>query len=99
MSLLALAASTTALTSDPLCTHSYAQTALPAAGTYNGITIDPSSVFTALQTNYSFTANDFFSDAVISYCNISFAYTHDGRGDKVNVAYWVPDPSTFANDS
>lgn len=97
VSLLALAASTAALTLNQLCTVSYAQTALPAAGTYNGITIDPSSVVTALQTNYSFTANIFYPDATISYCNISFAYTHNGRGDKVNVAYWVPDPSTFAN--
>ncbi|RDW80575.1 carboxylic ester hydrolase-14 [Coleophoma crateriformis] len=95
--LLALAAPAAALTITDLCTTSYAQSALPAPGFYSGIIIDSSSVVATLGTNYSISGNDFFPDAVINYCNVSFAYTHDGRDDTVNVAYWVPDPSKFSN--
>lgn len=95
--LTASVASAAALTLDQLCTTSYAQSALPAEGFYQGITIDASSVVTTLTTNYSISSNTFFPDATISYCNISFAYTHNGRDDLVHVAYWVPDPSQFQN--
>ncbi|KAF2192076.1 tannase subunit [Zopfia rhizophila CBS 207.26] len=95
--LMAAVASASALTLNELCTVSYAQSSLPAAGFYNGITIDSSSVVTTIGTNYSIKGNTFFPDTAINYCNISFAYTHDGRNDVVHVAYWVPEPSNFQN--
>ncbi|KKY26901.1 putative tannase and feruloyl esterase family protein [Phaeomoniella chlamydospora] len=95
--LLAAAASVAALTLNDICTVSYAQAALPAAGFYNGITIASSSLVTSIGANYSVSDNYFFSDAVINYCNISFAHTHNGRDDTVNVAYWVPEPSKFSS--
>lgn len=86
-----------ALTLDELCTTSYAASKLPAAGTYEGITVDASSVITTLASNYSVEDNTFYPDATISYCNITFSYTHDGRDDNVNVAYFAPDPAAFMN--
>lgn len=97
LSLAAAVGPAVGLTLDQLCTNSFAQNALPAKGFYNGITIDSSSVTTSVATNYSIQSNTFFPDATISYCNVSFAYTHDGRNDLVHVAYWVPDPSKFQN--
>ncbi|KAF2465678.1 tannase and feruloyl esterase [Lindgomyces ingoldianus] len=87
--------SVSALSLTELCTKSNAQSALPVAGFYNGITVDSSSVVATIGTNYSIRSNTFFPDATINYCNISFAYTHNGRGDLVHVAYWVPEPSKF----
>lgn len=94
---LATVASAAAVSLKDLCTPSYAKAALPAEGFYNGITIDSSSIATTLGKNFNLSSNTFFADAVVDYCNITFAYTHNGRNDVVNVAYWVPDPSKFAN--
>jgi tannase len=97
LSFLAFVGATTAITLNDICTSTYAQLAVPAARFYQGITIDSGSVVTTLTSNYSITDNTFFPNAAISYCNVTFAYTHEGRNDVVHVAYFVPDPSTFAN--
>ncbi|KAJ4356192.1 uncharacterized protein N0V89_004222 [Didymosphaeria variabile] len=86
-----------AVTLEELCTTTYAASKLPAAGTYQGITIDQSSVITTLTSNFAVQDNTFYADATISYCNITFSYTHDGRDDLVHVAYFAPDPSAFQN--
>ncbi|KAK7183883.1 tannase subunit protein [Paraphaeosphaeria sporulosa] len=86
-----------AVTLEELCTTSYAASKLPATGTYQGITIDENSVITTLTSNSVLKDNTFYPDAAVSYCNITFSYTHDGRGDLVHVAYFAPDPSTFQN--
>ncbi|KAF2706308.1 tannase [Pleomassaria siparia CBS 279.74] len=97
LSFLAAVGTAAAVSLNDVCTPSYVQNVLPAAGTYSGITIDSSSVSTTLTSNYTIMDNTFFPDGVISFCNVTFAYTHDGRDDVVNVAYFVPDPSTFTN--
>jgi tannase len=94
---LAVVGAAAAITLNDICTSTYAQLALPATGFYQGITIDSDSIVTTLTSNYSVKDNTFFPNAAISYCNVTFAYTHNGRDDVVNVAYFIPDPSTFAN--
>jgi tannase len=93
----ALASTVASLSLSDLCTNSYAQSKLPAVGTYQGITIDPSTIITTLNSNYTLNNQAFYPDANIAYCNITFAYTHDGRDDLVHVAYFAPDPSAFEN--
>ncbi|KAF2447288.1 hypothetical protein P171DRAFT_483334 [Karstenula rhodostoma CBS 690.94] len=39
----------------------------------------------------------FYLDAAISYCNITFFHTHDGRGDLVHVSLFAPDLSASLN--
>lgn len=61
------------------------------------ITIDPAYVIMTLMSNYTLKDQVFYTDATVAYCNITFSHTHDGRGDRVNVAYFSPDPSAFRN--
>lgn len=81
-----------------VCTTAYARSALPTSTFIQGITLDPSSVTTNVVYNAS-TPSDgtFFPAATFSYCNVTFAYSHDGRGDQVLVQYWMPDPAKFEN--
>ncbi|KAJ5528184.1 hypothetical protein N7513_012343 [Penicillium frequentans] len=91
---LATAASATSLSS--ICTDAYAKKALPV-GAIDGITIDSSSVSTSIVTNYTATSI-FFPTDTFNYCNLTFAYSHDGiDGDVVHVQYWLPEPSKFKN--
>jgi hypothetical protein len=77
-----------------VCTSIYAQSALPS---YPGITIDASSTTTYLVTNSS-VSSDWYPTATIEYCNVTFAYSHNGiSGDVVHVTYWVPAPDAFQN--
>jgi tannase len=95
MGAVASAIAVSAVSLDDICTTSYAQAALPAAGFYPGITIDSSSVTTSATYN-STTTNNWFPDAAIDYCNVTFAYSHDGIADDiVHVTYWLPAPSDF----
>ncbi|KAI0117995.1 feruloyl esterase-like protein B precursor [Hypoxylon sp. NC0597] len=79
------------------CTVNYATSVLPVQDLGLGITIDSSSVSAALTTNKSVTSQ-WFVNAVIDYCNVTFAYSHDGlANDLVHVSYLVPPPDRFAN--
>ncbi|KAI1396612.1 feruloyl esterase-like protein B precursor [Hypoxylon fuscum] len=79
------------------CTVDYAASVLPIQNLGLGITIDPSSVSAALTTNKS-VSSQWFEDAVIDYCNVTFAYSHDGiASDVVHVSYLVPPPDKFTN--
>jgi tannase len=90
----ATAASATSLSS--ICTDAYAKKALPI-GAIDGITIDSSSVSTSIVTNYT-ASSIFFPTDTFNYCNLTFAYSHDGiDGDVVHVQYWLPEPSKFKN--
>ena len=80
-----------------VCTTAYVQASLPPDDFYTGITIDPSSVVVTPFTGASVSDQVFFPNAVFDYCNVTFAYTHNGRNDQVLVTYWVPTPANFQN--
>lgn len=86
-----------AATLDDVCTSSYVQASLPSDGFYLGITVDPSSVVANPVTNVSVSGENFFPDATFDYCNVTFAYSHNGRNDQVLVTYWLPAPASFKN--
>jgi tannase len=85
------------LTLTDICSTNYARGVLPDSHVLPGITIDPSSVQTTLVSNASVSSN-WFPSATIDYCNVTFAYSHDGiANDRVQVTYWLPPPSGFKN--
>jgi tannase len=86
-----------AATLTDVCTTSYVQASLPPDGTFNGISIDPSSVVVHPVTNYSATGSVFYPNGTFDYCNVTFTYTHSGLGDTVELAYWLPTPANFLN--
>ncbi|PYH92599.1 tannase and feruloyl esterase [Aspergillus ellipticus CBS 707.79] len=63
----ALAATVNAASLDDVCTDSYVKTALPADGTFQGISMIPSSVSTETHSNISISSGNFFPAATISY--------------------------------
>ncbi|KAM0281456.1 hypothetical protein ACHAQH_003486 [Verticillium albo-atrum] len=81
-----------------ICSTTYAQSALPAADFFPGLTIDSDSVETTLVRNAP-ASNEWYPTASLDYCNITFAYSHDGMtdGDLVHVTYWAPAPDAFKN--
>lgn len=76
-----------------VCTTSHARASLPHDA-YEGITIDESSI--SANVFYDISISDvMYPDAVISFCNVTFAYSHNGRADSVLVTYWLPAPDKF----
>lgn len=94
---LAASASVSAANLEDVCNAAYAKSALPQSESFQGITIDRSSVTTAVVYNISVTGEVYYPDSTISYCNVTFAYTHDGLDDLVHLQYWLPAPSKFEN--
>jgi tannase len=86
-----------------VCTVAFATAVLPMPdlyledGTYTGITIDTSSVSVLSNSNYSVNGNVMYPDTNIDYCQVTFAYSHTGADDNVQVQYWLPAPSAFKN--
>ncbi|EGX95270.1 tannase, putative [Cordyceps militaris CM01] len=81
-----------------ICNVKYVQAALPADNSFPGITINSSSVSTAITYNASIAESDWNRAATINYCNVTFAYSHNGIADDVvHVSYWVPAPCAFRN--
>ncbi|KAM0135386.1 hypothetical protein ACHAQE_003703 [Botrytis cinerea] len=94
---LSIAGAAQALSLSDVCTTAYASEAIPAADFLPGITIDASSVTTAIITN-STSSNDWYITEAISYCNVTIAYSHNGIADDlVHVSFWVPEPDKFQN--
>jgi tannase len=82
-----------------LCTVSNVQAGLPAKGTILGINALPDTVTASPVYNASsgggMGSNS--STTTYSYCNVTLAYTHNGKGDTLNVKYAFPEPSNFVN--
>ncbi|RAH75890.1 tannase and feruloyl esterase [Aspergillus japonicus CBS 114.51] len=80
-----------------ICTDAYIKAALPAEDTFQGISMISGSVSTVLHSNVSISSSNFFPTATISYCDVTFNYTHIGRNDRVALTYWLPAPADFQN--
>jgi len=93
----AVAAVADAASLQDVCTPSYVQASLPSSDSFTGITIDSSSVVVNAVTASEVTKESMYPDAVFDYCNVSFAYSHDGRNDQVLLWYWLPTPNNFKN--
>lgn len=85
-------------TLEEVCTVPYLKSSLPPLIAFiPGVTLDPSSITVNVVTNTSYTS-DFYPTATIDYCNVTLAYSHNGRtGDQVLVEYWFPAPDKFEN--
>ncbi|KAF2769240.1 tannase and feruloyl esterase [Teratosphaeria nubilosa] len=80
-----------------LCTKTYAVSKLPVDA-LQGITIDSSSVTAQAFYNQSVSGSVMYPDfSGFDYCNVTFAYSHNGLGDQILVTYWLPDPAKFEN--
>jgi tannase len=86
-----------ATTLNEVCRPSHVQSSLPSDSLINGIVIDSSSVTANPVTNASVHGDSNIPDAVFDYCNVTFAYSHSGANDRVNVWYWIPAPGAFQN--
>ncbi|OJJ45149.1 hypothetical protein ASPZODRAFT_27150 [Penicilliopsis zonata CBS 506.65] len=80
-----------------ICTTSYIESKLPTSDFNEGIEIDSSSVTAAVVYNASSSGSYFFPATNFDFCNVTFAYTHEGLNDTVQLNYWLPAPSSFAN--
>ncbi|KAI1389637.1 tannase and feruloyl esterase [Hypoxylon trugodes] len=85
-----------------VCTVANVQAALPANGTLLGINLIPSTVTASAVYNATTgggmgSGSSTGSNATYNYCNVTVAYTHTGKGDKVVLKYAFPEPSTFKN--
>ncbi|BCR88832.1 putative tannase [Aspergillus chevalieri] len=88
----ALATAANAKSFADVCTVSNVLSALPANGTLLGMDIIPSAVTAGAVYNASAGMG---STETYTYCNVTVAYTHTGKGDKVVVKYAFPKPSDF----
>lgn len=81
-----------------LCTVHNIQSAIPSNGTLIGVDVLPSTVTT--NAIYNATVGQGMSQissSTYSYCNVTVAYTHTGKGDRVLLKYAFPNPSDYKN--
>jgi tannase len=78
-----------------VCTTSYVTSSLPTD--LFGMTIDSSSVTAAAVYNASASGSVMFPDATFDFCNVTMAYSHNGRSDQVLLNFWLPSPDKFQN--
>ncbi|THV85201.1 tannase and feruloyl esterase [Aureobasidium pullulans] len=90
----ATAAIAQAASLDQVCTAAHVRNSLPENGTY---LFYPSSVTANAVYNTSVSGQTFFPDSTFNYCNVTFAYGHAGKDDRVLQEYWLPSPSNFKN--
>lgn len=86
----------TAATLQSLCTPSHAKSALPH-GVSQGLNLESTSITAKPVYNASVTDQTFFPDATFDYCNVTLAYSHAGKNDRVQLEIWLPAPEKFAN--
>ncbi|KAF7540538.1 hypothetical protein G7Z17_g12165 [Cylindrodendrum hubeiense] len=91
---VALAASANAATLADVCKVSNVQSAMPSNGTLLGIDLLPSTVTASAVYNAT---SGMGSTTAYNYCNVTFSYTHTGKGDEVVVKYAFLPPSEFKN--
>ncbi|GAB7336857.1 hypothetical protein MBLNU13_g00423t1 [Cladosporium sp. NU13] len=85
-----------------ICTVSNMQAALPSNGTLQGIDFLVDTVTASALYNVSSSAGGMAigasgSASTLTYCNVTLAYTHSGKGDKVILKYAFPEPSMYEN--
>ncbi|KAL2810738.1 tannase and feruloyl esterase [Aspergillus granulosus] len=86
-----------AATLGDVCTEDYVKSVLPASDDIELLVIDPSSVTTNAVYNASIPDDNFYPAATIEYCNVTFAYSHPGKDDRVLLKIWLPSPDNFQN--
>jgi tannase len=69
----------------------------PATGSIPGLTIDSTTFSTNAVYNASASGQHMFSDATFDFCDVTFAYSHNGRDDQVFLNFWLPTPANFQN--
>ncbi|KAL3431262.1 tannase and feruloyl esterase [Aspergillus tetrazonus] len=84
-----------AATLNDVCTAEYVRSKLPADTVYPGITISRSYIQANPVYNLSTAGSAIFPTTTIDYCNVTLAYSHNGRGDNVQVRFWLPRPDLF----
>ncbi|OGM40206.1 tannase subunit [Aspergillus bombycis] len=94
MAVAALAAGANAASFTDVCTVSNVKAALPANGTLLGISMIPSAITASPLYNQSAGMG---STTTYDYCNVTVAYEHTGKGDKVVIKYAFPKPSDYEN--
>ncbi|KIW04470.1 uncharacterized protein PV09_04730 [Verruconis gallopava] len=85
-----------------VCTSSYVTASLPEdqwsiGDVDNNIIFDRTSITANPVYNASSGSSDFYPEGVFDYCNVTLAYSHAGRNDRVNLVYWLPAPDSFQN--
>lgn len=100
--LVALATSSSAATLADVCTVAFAKSALPTNyfefdSFSSDIIFDASSLTTTPIYNSTASGSEMYPDAIYDYCNVTFAYSHAGLNDRVQVTYWLPSPDKFQN--
>ncbi|KAL6230985.1 hypothetical protein BDW75DRAFT_248230 [Aspergillus navahoensis] len=80
-----------------VCTKEYVKGSVPGPDTIDLLLIDPSSITTNAVYNASIPENIFYPAATIEYCNITLAYSHPGKDDRVLLEFWMPSPAKFQN--
>ncbi|KAL2816010.1 tannase and feruloyl esterase [Aspergillus cavernicola] len=80
-----------------VCTKPYVKSILPTSDSINSLLIDTSSITTNAVYNASIPENVFFPATTIDYCNVTLAYSHPGKNDRVLLEFWMPSPDKFQN--
>ncbi|KAJ5612551.1 tannase [Penicillium lagena] len=77
-----------------VCTVAHVKASLPDDALL-GIILQHTTVTAAPVYNYNDTGSPSFPDTIISFCNVTFGYSHEGKDDQVLVNYLLPAPATF----
>lgn len=79
-----------------VCTANYVQESLSSSKPgIQDVTFDLSSISAIAVSNASVSNPEYYSNGTIDFCNVTFAYSHAGRKDRVQLQYYLPAPSEF----